>query len=144
MATTRASEYVYDDDRDRVDVDTVWDFLATQAYWARWRTRDVFEQQLGSAWRVVGAYHQPSGDQVGFCRAVSDGCAVAYLADVFVVPEHRGHGLGKGLVRVMIDEGPGARFLWMLHTRDAADLYAKFGFAPRADGRYAERPARFV
>jgi GNAT superfamily N-acetyltransferase len=143
MPAAASGAYVFDDDPARVDADAVWDFLATQAYWARWRTREVFEQQLKGAWRVVGAYEQATGAQVGFCRAVSDGCAVAYLADVFVLPEHRGHGVGVGLVHEMIEAGPGARFVWMLHTRDAHDLYAKFGFGPRADGRYVERPARF-
>jgi GNAT superfamily N-acetyltransferase len=137
------SGYEFDDDRQRVDVDWVWTFLSTQAYWGRWRTRDVVERQIRTAWRVVGAYERATGAQVGFCRAFSDGVAAAYLADVFVVPEHRGHGLGVGLVRTMIDEGPGAKFLWMLHTRDAHDLYAKFGFARREDDRYRERAARF-
>ncbi len=143
MPPSESGAYFFDDEPARVNVAAVWDFLATQAYWARWRTRDVFEQQLRSAWRVVGAYEQATGDQVGFCRAVSDGCAVAYLADVFVLPAHRGRGLGAGLVREMIEAGPGARFLWMLHTRDAHALYARFGFAPRDDNRYAERPPRF-
>ena len=133
-------EYELDDTRDRIDLDAVWDFLSNQAYWARWRTRDVFENQVRNAWRVMGVYERGSGAQVGFARAFSDGCAAAYLADVFVLPAHRGNGLGMRLVRAMIEEGPGARFLWMLHTRDAHDLYARLGFGPREDGRYMERP----
>jgi GNAT superfamily N-acetyltransferase len=136
--------YEFDDNAMRIDVDLVWDFLSKEAYWGLWRTRDIVEQQIRSAWRVVGAYERAGGAQVGFARAFSDGFAAAYLADVFVLPQHRGHGLGVGLVRTMIEEGPGARFLWMLHTRDARDLYAKFGFAPREDGRYHERAARFT
>ena len=106
MPPSESGAYFFDDEPARVNVAAVWDFLAAQAYWARWRTRDVFEQQLRSAWRVVGAYEQATGDQVGFCRAVSDGCAVAYLADVFVLPAHRGRGLGAGLVREMIEPDP--------------------------------------
>jgi GNAT superfamily N-acetyltransferase len=135
--------YDFDDDARRVDVDLVWDFLSTQAYWGRWRTRDVVEQQIRTAWRVVGVYERVSGAQVGFARAFSDALAAAYLADVFVLPAHRGNGLGVELVRTMIEDGPGARFLWMLHTRDARDMYAKFGFARREDERYLERPGRF-
>jgi GNAT superfamily N-acetyltransferase len=134
--------YEIDDDRARVNLDVLWDFLSTEAYWARWRTRDVVEQQVRTAWRVVGAYEEGTGQMVGFARAVSDGCAMAYLADVFVLPSHRGHGLGVRLVRAMIEEGPGARFRWMLHTQDAQSLYAKFGFAPRADAHYLERNAK--
>jgi GNAT superfamily N-acetyltransferase len=134
------TEYELDDDLARIDMDVVWAFLSKEAYWSRWRTRDIVEQQVRSAWRVVGAYQQSNGTMVGFVRAVSDGYAMAYLADVFVLPEHRGHGLGARLVRAMIDEGPGANFRWMLHTRDAQALYAKFGFAPRQDAGYLERP----
>jgi GNAT superfamily N-acetyltransferase len=137
-----SAEYEFDDNVQRIDVDLVWGYLSTEAYWGRWRTRDIVESQIRTAWRVVGAYAPGSGAQVGFARAFSDGFAAAYLADVFVLREHRGHGLGLEIVRKMIDEGPGAKFLWMLHTRDAHALYAKFGFGPRQDNRYVERPAR--
>ena len=63
-------------------------------------------------------------------------------AEVFVLPEHRGRGVGVELVRTMIERGPGACFQWMLHTRDAHALYEKFGFGPRTDGRYIEQPAQ--
>ncbi len=139
-----AEPYEFDDTLERIDVEAVWQFLSTEAYWARWRPRDIFEAQLRSAWRVVGAYEVSSGRQVGFARAFSDGYALAYLADVFVVPEHRGRGVSVGLLRKMIDEGPGARFQWMLHTRDAHGLYEKFGFGPRTDGRYMERPSQLA
>jgi GNAT superfamily N-acetyltransferase len=133
-------EFEIDDDRARVDRDAVWTFLSTQAYWGRWRSREQVEQQIELAWRVVGAYDRASGRLVGFARAFSDGVAGAYLADVFVLPEARGHGVGKALVRTMIDEGPGKDFRWMLHTDDAHGLYRSFGFAP-PDGTYLERPA---
>jgi GNAT superfamily N-acetyltransferase len=134
------TEYELDDDRTRIDIDVLWEFLSTKAYWARWRTRDIVEQQVKSAWRVLAAYERSSGSMVGFLRAVSDGCAMAYLADVFVLPQHRGRGLGEWLVRAMIEDGPGVHFRWSLHTRDAQGLYAKFGFAPRHDDGYLERP----
>lgn len=131
-------EYELDDDPARVDRDAAWRFLSTDAYWERWRERAHVEEQIAGAWRVVGAYG-PDGKMIGFARALSDGVALAYLADVYVLPEARGTGLGVELVRTMIERGPGAAFRWMLHTRDAHGLYEKFGFAP-ADARYLERP----
>jgi GNAT superfamily N-acetyltransferase len=131
--------FEYDDDPARIDVDTVWAFLSTQAYWARWRTREDLERQLAASWRVVGAYQLNSGRMVGFARATSDGVSIAYLADLFVLDEVRGKGVGKGLVREMIDNGPGAGFRWMLHTADAHGLYEQFGFR-RPDETYLERP----
>jgi GNAT superfamily N-acetyltransferase len=122
-------------------VDALWAFLSTQAYWGRWRSRSDVERQLASAWRVVGVYHRKTGRMVGFARAISDGVALAYLADLFVLDEARGRGLGKELVREMIDNGPGANFRWLLHTADAHGLYERFGFG-EPDQTYLERPAR--
>lgn len=129
--------YQVDDDPSRVDVDAVWAFLSSEAYWSRWRTRADFDQQLASAWRVVGCY-DADGAQVGFARAVSDGVCFAYLADVYIQARHRGNGLGAALLREMIEDGPGARFRWMLHTQDAHGLYARFGFEA-ADAKVMER-----
>jgi GNAT superfamily N-acetyltransferase len=134
-----AGEFEFDDHPDRVDVDTVWMYLSSHAYWGRWRTRADVERQVAGAWRLVGAYSAPSGRMVGFARAVSDGVALAYLADLFVIDEFRGKGIGKGLVREMIDNGPGAGFRWMLHTADAHELYEQFGFT-QPDQSYLERP----
>ena len=68
-------QYQLDDDRSRVDRDVLWAFLSQEAYWGRWRTRSVVEQQLDTAWRVVGVYQASAGAMVGFARAVSDGPA---------------------------------------------------------------------
>jgi GNAT superfamily N-acetyltransferase len=133
--------YELDDDPQRVDVDRAWRFLSTDAYWARWRVRQDFANQLASAWRLVGAYKRDSGRMVGFARAVSDGVALAYLADVFVLVEARGQGLGKELVAMMIDRGPGGGFRWMLHTKDGHGLYEQFGFK-EPNATYMERPRR--
>ncbi len=94
---------------------------------------------MDGSWRVVTA-HQ-NGRMVGFARALSDGVALAYLADVFVLPELRGLGMGRALVRLMIDDGPGPEFRWMLHTLDAHSLYRGFGFTDPPD-TYMERPRR--
>jgi GNAT superfamily N-acetyltransferase len=134
-------EFEIDDNPARVDVDIVWRFMSTKAYWARWRDRDHVERQLAGAWRVVGAYRTDTGSMIGYARAISDGVALAYLADVFVVDEARGHGVGKALVRAMIDDGPGAEFRWMLHTSDAHELYRRFGFH-EPDATYLERPGK--
>lgn len=131
--------YEIDDDPMRIDAEAAYAFLATEAYWGRWRTREDFERQLRGAWRVVGAYDS-TGRMVGFARAVSDGVALAYLADVYVESGHRGRGLGVALVHVMIEEGSGRDFRWMLHTNDAGGLYARFGFAAPPT-TLMERPA---
>jgi GNAT superfamily N-acetyltransferase len=118
--------YELDDDRSRIDLDVVHAYLAHESYWAAGRPRAVTEALVGGAARVVGLYHD--GALVGFSRSVSDGHVHSYLADVFLLPEHRGRGLGTELVRFSVDEGPLAGTHWLLHTRDAHGLYARLGF----------------
>lgn len=126
-----------DDDVSRIDVDALWQFLSTEAYWGRWRSFDDVRRQVEQAWRVVGCY-APDASMVGFARAISDGVGTAYLADVYVLDAHRGRGLGVALVTEMIDGGPGREFRWMLHTRDAHGLYRRLGFT-EPDQSYLER-----
>jgi len=117
--------------------------LSTEAYWALWRERADIDAQIESAWRVVGIYDATTGAQLAFARAVSDGVAFAYLADVIVDPDQRGASLGKLLVRSMIDDGPGAGFRWTLFTSDAHGLYEQFGFgAPDETAMVRPAPPR--
>jgi GNAT superfamily N-acetyltransferase len=115
-----------DDDPDRIDLDAVHDFLSNEAYWARGRPRETVARLIREADRVVGVYTEDR--QIGFARAFTDGVAIAYLADVYVLPEFRGRGLGIELVREVVENGPYAGVKWLLHTTDAHDLYRKLGF----------------
>ena len=128
--------YELDDDRSRVDLDVVHGFL-TGAYWAEGRTRETVAQLDEGAARVVGLYR--GADTVGFCRVESDEVTYAMLLDVFVLPEHRGHGLGIELVSEAVDLGPHADLIWELRTRDAHSLYGRFGFGPPDAGRHMVR-----
>lgn len=119
--------YELDDDPARIDREAVHRYLSEESYWAKGRPRDVQDELIDGAARVVGVYHHD--EQVGFTRTLSDGHAQSYLADVYVLEEHRGRGLGVELVRFSVDEGPFAETKWFLHTSDAHDLYRKFGFA---------------
>jgi GNAT superfamily N-acetyltransferase len=125
-----------DDDPSRVDLSELHRFLSTEAYWGRGRPRELVDRLVREAQRVVGLYR--AGRLAGFCRAVTDGVAFVYLADVYVLPEFRGRGLGVELVREMIENGPYAACKWLLHTEDAHDLYVKLGFA-KPDYKVMER-----
>ncbi len=74
-------------------------------------------------------------DQVGFARVVTDYATFAWLADVFVLDEHRGRGLGRWLVETALSH-PDLQGLrrWILATGDAHGLYARFGFRQVASG----------
>jgi GNAT superfamily N-acetyltransferase len=141
VARTVPGGFELDDDPARVDVHAVHRFLTSESYWARGRTREVVERLVRTADRVVGLYDGKR--QIGFARAVSDGLAFAYLADVYVVEEYRGRGLGVELVREIVESGPYAHCKWLLHTADAHELYRKLGFGPPSE-RLMERDPKSV
>jgi GNAT superfamily N-acetyltransferase len=120
-----ADGYELDDDPGRIDVEAVHAFIAGESYWGRGRARELVERAIAGSSRVLGLYHE--GRQVGFARAISDGAILAYLADVYVLAEHRGRGLGLELVREMC-EGSFANVRWLLHTADAEGFYEQVGF----------------
>ena len=115
-----------DDDPARIDLDAVHGYLSGESYWAKGRPRETQERLIREASRVVGLYLGVR--QIGFARAVTDGVAFAYLADVYVLPEYRARGLGVELVRELVENGPYTNVKWLLHTADAHSLYAKLGF----------------
>jgi ribosomal protein S18 acetylase RimI-like enzyme len=130
MRRVLADGFELDDDPTRIDVDAVHAFISGQSYWGHGRSRERVELAIRGSRRVLGLYR--GCELVGFARAISDGAIVAYLADVYVLPAHRGRGLGLELVREIVDGGEvggiASDVRWLLHTADAQGLYAKLGF----------------
>jgi GNAT superfamily N-acetyltransferase len=115
------------DDPALIDVRVVHGFLET-AYWCRGIPLAVVERAIANS-MVFGVY-KVGGVQVGFCRVVSDKATFAYLADVFVLPEWRGRGLSKLMMRGVVTHPELLNLRrWLLLTRDAHGLYRQFGFA---------------
>jgi GNAT superfamily N-acetyltransferase len=119
------AHYEISSDPNRLDLGVIHDFLRS-SYWAKNIPRSVVERSLKHS-LCFGAFCAER--QVGFGRVITDFATFAYIADIFVLPEHRGRGISKLLVRAMLDhpELQGLRRI-LLATRDAHDLYAKFGF----------------
>ena len=129
-------EPVVSTDPGRLDLDLIHGFLS-QSYWSRGIPRELVERAVRNS-LCFGLYE--GGRQVGFARVVTDQATFAYLADVFIIESHRGRGLAKVLIAAVVAE-PRLQGLrrWMLATRDAHSLYARFGFEPlAAPGRFME------
>lgn len=130
MASERPPEFEISTDRARLDVALVHEFLQT-SYWAEGRRRSVVERSIRNS-LCFGVYR--AGRQVAFARVVSDHAVFAYLMDVFVLPEFRGQGISKALMRAILDH-PDLQNLrvFLLGTKDAHGLYERFGFRPLAE-----------
>ena len=111
-----------------LDIALIHRFLSEESYWAAGIPRATLERALAHS-VCVGGYL--GGAQVAFGRAVTDQATFAYLADVFVLPEHRGQGYGRQIVAALLAD-PRLQGLrrWHLVTRDMQRLYAGFGFVP--------------
>ncbi|MDX6282974.1 MAG: hypothetical protein QOH03_4045 [Kribbellaceae bacterium] len=131
MRWQRDDGFVADDDAARIDVDVVHGFLST-AYWSPGVPRDVVERAVAGSLNI-GVYDS-SGAQVAYARAVTDRATFAWIADVFVLESHRGHGLGRFVVSTLL-EHPALRGLrrLMLATADAHELYRSYGFGDLPD-----------
>lgn len=131
--------YEVDDDRSRVDLNVVCRFLQEEAYWGLGRSRETLERLVAESTRVLAAY-APDGELVGLARVVSDGANMAWLGDVFVLPAHRGRGVGVALVEEAVQDPVYRDLAWFLSTSDAHALYARFGFAvPKDDHTMVRR-----
>ncbi len=132
-------EYLITTDPSRLDVVLIHNFLSNESYWAVGRSVEVVKRSLDNS-LCFGIYRKT--EQVGFARVVTDFATFAWLADVFVVSEHRGRGLAKWLVEVILTHPDLQGFRrWVLATKDAHSLYAQFGFIPlHRPERWMERP----
>jgi GNAT superfamily N-acetyltransferase len=119
-------EYTISCDPARLDLGVVCGFLSGESYWARGRSRERVERSVKNS-LSFGLYK--GGAQVGFARVVTDYATFAWLADVFVLDSERGRGLGVWLVETIMAH-PDLQEVrrWLLATRDAQELYRRFGF----------------
>jgi GNAT superfamily N-acetyltransferase len=133
--TRQHQDYTLSDDPVRLDLDAIHGFLR-HSYWAPGIPRETVARAIANS-LCFGVYLDR--EQVGFARLVTDRATFAYLADVFVLEAHRGRGLSRALMELVMShpEVQGLR-RWLLATRDAHGLYRKFGFVDLAN------PAMFL
>jgi len=125
---TARGAYRISTDPSLLQIDIIYRFLTEESYWAKGIPRDLVETSIRNS-LCFGVYHE--NEQVGFARVVTDFSRYAYLCDVFVLPTHRGKGLGKWLVETVVSHPMLARLARItLGTRDAHGLYAQYGFQP--------------
>jgi GNAT superfamily N-acetyltransferase len=118
--------YLLSTDKQKLDIDLIHGYLSKETYWAPNVPVEVVQRSIENS-VCFGIYHDHA--QVGFARVVTDKATFAYLADVFVLPAHRGKGLSKWMIG-FIHTHPELQGLrrWLLGTKDAHGLYRQFGW----------------
>ena len=120
--------YTISTEKSRLDIDLIHRYLTSDSYWAKNIPRDIVAASIEHS-LCFAAFAE--NEFAGFARLVTDYATFGYVADVFVLPEHRGRGVAKRIMKAM-REHPAVQRLrrWHLVTRDAGALYTQFGFAP--------------
>ena len=126
---TNPGNYSISTDKNKLSLAVIHGYLS-QSYWCKGVPVETVKHSIENS-LCFGVYDEMS--QVGFARVVTDYATFAYLADVFILEEYRGFGLSKLLMNEIINH-PGLQGLrrWVLATRDAHGLYARYGFKPLA------------
>jgi GNAT superfamily N-acetyltransferase len=132
----RREPYLISTEFDKLDAAFIHRWLAEESYWARGISKASVERSLQHS-LCFGLFDCAVHDEdtpVGFARVITDYTTFAYVADVFVVANYRGRGLGKWLISCILAH-PEMQDLrkWMLNTKDAHTLYERFGFKLHAE-----------
>lgn len=131
----RMGVYLISTDKSKLDISVIQSFLS-KSYWAKNRTLKTTKLSIKNS-LCFGLYYKYN--MIGFARVITDYATFAYLADVFILEEHRGKGLSKWLMEVILKYGEIQNLRrWFLATRDAHKLYEKFGFT------YLKKPENFM
>jgi GNAT superfamily N-acetyltransferase len=120
------NNYLFSTDKNKLQLEVIHDYLSKESYWAQNMPLELIKESIAGS--ICFAIYF-NNKQIAYARVITDNATFAYLADVFVLEEHRGKGLSKELMRFIMDH-PSLKKLrrFMLATRDAHGLYKQFGF----------------
>lgn len=137
----RIGDYLITDDPRALSVDVATEYLSEQSYWAEGRSRETVAVSVRNAW--VLTLVAPDGAMAGMARVITDWATMYYVSDLFVLPPHRGRGLGRAIVRAIVERPDLQPLKGILRTKDAHSLYAEFGFerdGPESSGMRRQPP----
>lgn len=136
----KKEDFTISTSKEKLDPEMIYSFLK-YSYWAKSLTWHQLKRSLEHS-LCYGVYH--GEQQIGFAWVVTDYSTFAYLADVFIIPQYQGKGLGKWMMDCVLKH-PELQDLrrWLLKTSDAFGLYEKFGFEALSDPhKYMAKPGR--
>ena len=116
-------------DKSLLQIDKVYNFLK-QSYWANKRPMEKIKKSIENS-ICYGVYIGKC--QIGFARIITDRATMYWLCDVFIEDEYRGSGLGKELIKTIVDSEELKDLFGYLGTRDAHEFYEQYTFKKEQD-----------
>ncbi|NLI54129.1 MAG: GNAT family N-acetyltransferase [Clostridiales bacterium] len=129
--------YLISDDKARLQTDRVYELLHA-TYWANVRSRETIERTIANS-LCFGVYDR--GEQIAFCRCVTDDATMFWLADVIVDERYRRRGIGNAMVEAVLSHERLQGLVGILSTRDAHGLYRRAGFVAAEPNHFMRKPA---
>src|SRR5271169_5993704 len=97
----RLDDYRISTNREELDLGVIHDYLSARSYWAQGRSLDVVRRSVENS--LCFGLYDLAGSQIGFARVVTDFATFGWLCDVFVLEAGRGKGLGKWLIKTVVE-----------------------------------------
>jgi N-acetylglutamate synthase-like GNAT family acetyltransferase len=101
----KMTDFMISTDRSLLDFNVIHNFISMESYWGVGRSREFMEKAMDNSAYCFGVYQESNGKrkQIGFARVVSDITTFGYIADVFVLGDYRGKGIGKWLIQTIVN-----------------------------------------
>jgi GNAT superfamily N-acetyltransferase len=121
-----------------VDLDQLTALFVSAGWPHRAYPREKLAQLVSNSRFVVSAWD--GARLVGFARAISDGVSNAYVSTVAVLPDWRGRGIGREIMRRLVEGEGKAGIRWVLHAREELHgFYRMNGFEPATNILWRQR-----
>jgi len=123
----RMNDFMISTDKALLDLDIINGFISTESYWGLGRSREAMEKAVYNSPYCFGVYHESSGvKQIGFARVISDLVTFGFIADLFILRDFRGKGIGKWLIQTVVNHPELKTLKWLtLFTKDP-NFYSMF------------------
>lgn len=128
--TENYQNYIITTDKSLLQPNAIHQWLSTEAYWCKHIPYEVVKTAFDNSY-TIGVLKD--GKQIAYARLITDYAVFGYLADVYVIEEHRGKGISKKMMELLMNLDWVKRLRKVsLATKDAHGLYKQFGFTPFA------------
>jgi ribosomal protein S18 acetylase RimI-like enzyme len=115
---------VYTDSVEGIAADNLQDFFVC---WPNPPSPETHLRLLGNSDHVVLAVDDVTGNVVGFITAITDDVLSAYIPLLEVLPDYQRRGIGRELVRRMLEKLVRLYAVDLLCEKELQPFYARFG-----------------
>lgn len=93
--------------------DQIVELYKAGGWWEPYYTSDGIDGLIKGSFLFAVAVDGVTGKAIGMGRAISDGTSDAWLQDIVVLKSHRGMGIGRAIVKALLDGCMAKGLVWV-------------------------------